>query len=166
MFNYFKRQHALIHILHILRIDYGMNTYPHLTFKHTLDDDLLTLELPSINEYTLSPFEEKVTIIFNKKTEEIKVFPELYGVEKKRKLRNHLRKCVKYLQKRDDFTMMVHEERKKMAKLIDPRHRTNRHGRKNEDYGFYREPMHAAADDSDSSDSHHSNDNHSNHHDN
>jgi hypothetical protein len=62
--------------------------------------------------------------------------------------------------------MMVHEERKKMAKLIDPRHRTNRHGRKNEDYGFYREPMHAAADDSDSSDSHHSNDNHSNHHDN
>ena len=35
---------------------------------------------------SLSPFEEKVTIIFNKKTEEIKVFPELYGVEKKRKL--------------------------------------------------------------------------------
>lgn len=168
MFKYFKRQHALIHILHILRIDYGMNTYPQLHFKHRLDDNLLTLELPSINEYTLSPFEEKVTITFNKNTEEIKVFPDLYGVGRKRKLLNHLRKCVKYLQKRDDFTMMIHEERKKMAKLIDPRHRSGSHHKKDKDGNVYQDFIYAASESDDSnggSDSHHSNDHHSSHHD-
>lgn len=166
MFNYFNKKHTLTHILYLLRIDYGMNNYPNLTFKYTLTDNILTLELPSKAEYLFSPFESPLTIVYNKTTENIIVTPDDFNVAEDKCLKKHLVKVFKFVEKRDEFTTMVYEDRKRMAHLIDPRHRNGRNGKRNEDGSVERDFVYAASDDSSDDSGHISNDHHSSHHDN
>lgn len=165
MFNYFKKKHILNHILHILRIDQGMNTYPELHFKYTLDANVLTLVLPSKHQYIFSPFEEELTITYNKLTEKVKLSTDKFDVASDRTLKRHIRKCVKFLEKRNEFNTMIYNERKKMAQYINPKHRQCGHGKRDKDGNVYSDFVYAASDDSGDSGGHDSShDHHSNHH--
>lgn len=165
MFNYFNRKHLINHILHILRIDYVMNTYPSLTFQYTLDDNVLTLVLPSKHQYTLSVFEEELTITYNTLTEKIQLSTDKFNLAGDKSLLKHLRKCFTFLEKRNEFNAKVYADRQKMSQYIDPRHRNDSSGKRDKDGSIYRDFLYACSDAShDSGGNDSSNDHHSNHH--
>jgi hypothetical protein len=165
MFNYFKKKHILNHILNILRIDYGMNIYPNLTFNYTLDDNVLTLVLPSKDQYIFSPFEEELTITYDRLTEKVKFSADKFDVAGDSGLLRHLRKCVNFLEKRNEFHTMIYNERQKMAQYIDPKHRQGGNAKRDKDGNVYSDFVYAASDDSSNSGGHDSShDHHSNHH--
>lgn len=165
MFNYFNRKHLMNHIIHILRIDYGMHTYPDLSFKYTLDDNVLTLVLPSKDQYIFSPFKEDLTITYNKVTETIQLSNDDFNLASDKSLLKHLRKCFTFLEKRNEFNDKVYSDRLKMSQYIDPRHRNDSSGKRNKDGSIYRDFLYAGSDVSnDSSGNDSSNDHHNNNH--
>lgn len=167
MFDYFNKKQHLTQILRLLKIDYGMDSYPSLTFEYTLNDDQLTLVLPSKDEYLLSPFEKPLTIIYNKTKGRIALIPDEFKVSDDSGLRKHLSNVFEFIIKRNEFTAKVQEDRKRMAQFIDPRHQNGRNRKRNADGSVERDFMYAASDDSSDDTGHRSNDHHSSsHHDN
>jgi len=169
MFNYFKRVTEINRFLFLLRIDHGMDRYPTLSFKYTLDENLLTIELPSSQQYMLSFLDEPTTITFDVVSQKVTITPDPYGIANSSKLSRHLKKCVIFLKERNDFINAVYSERNKMAKYIDPYHKRGGHKTKDKDGNVYTDFIYASADvsSSDDSSSGSSHDHHSsNHHDN
>lgn len=166
MFNYFNKKQQLAHILRLLKIDYGMDIYPSLTFEYTLDNNLLTLVLPSKDEYLFSPFEKPLTIIYDKTKNSIVLTPDEFKVADDSVLRKHLSNVFEFISKRNEFAIKVKEDRKRMAQFVDPRHRNGRNGKRNADGSVERDFVYAASDDSSDDSGHSSNDHHSSHHDN
>lgn len=170
MFNYFNRIAEINRFLFLLRIDHGMDRYPTLSFKYKLDEDLLTIELPSNKQYMLSFLDEPTTITFNLVTQKVTITPDPYGIVDSSKLLNHLKKCVSFLKERESFIHMVYSERNKMAKYIDPRHKRGGNRTRDKDGNVYSDFVYAASDDSNNDDSsgssHDNHSGHSGHHDN
>lgn len=118
MFNYIKNRLLISDIIDILKIDYGLNSYPSLVFEYTLNNKLLILKLPSKDQYLLSRLKKEMTITYNHLNESVLMSDESLNISSNKRLLRHLKKCFKFLQKREEFNNSILELHKKMSKYI------------------------------------------------
>jgi hypothetical protein len=168
---YFNRKNMLLDIQLMLKIpdNERMNRYPNLCYEYKIDDNVLKLILPSIETYLFSRLTEVLIITYDKTTREISFSNNQYDIITSgdcTKLRKILDIVYEDLTERDAFKKFISEERERMAKFVDPRHRTHSHGstdnpkdskhsesKRDKDGSVYRDIVYSAFESSSSHDS-------------
>lgn len=169
--NYFHRKIILMDIKLMLKVpeNQSMSRLPSLCYDYHIENDVLTLIMPSKDSYLFSRLSEKLIITYNQTTKEVKFSNNPYNIIQSRigkKLKRSLNKVFQDLKERDNFIKSVYEERKIMAKFIDPRHRENHYSsienkhinknsekKRDKDGSVYRDIVYSASESSSSHDS-------------
>lgn len=123
--SYLKKKLLISDIINVLKIDYGFNSYPHLSFKYILEDNILKLTLPSRHQYLLSRLHSETIITYNNINSDIYISNDYLKISTNKKLLRHLRKCFIFLQERNEFNNRMSEEREKMSKYIVENNKRN-----------------------------------------
>lgn len=164
MLTYLKRRFFVSDIIDILKLDYGLNSHPTLAFKYNLTGNILTLILPSKQQYLLSRLNDDVVVTYNNSTKAVSFNKGVKGVENNGRLIRHLRKCFIFLEKREAFNREVSELSQKMSEMVERHQKHQRRKSKNKD-SVFSYIIHHALDCSDDGSSHNSDSHHSHHHD-
>lgn len=123
--NYFRKKILISDIINVLKIDYGFNSYPNLSFKYLLEDNVLRLTLPSKEQYLLSRLCSETIITYNYTNSNVYISNDYLKISTNKKLLKHLRKCFIFLKERDKFNNHISEQREKMSKYIVENNKRN-----------------------------------------
>lgn len=166
MLAYLKRRFFVSDLIDMLKLDYGLNSYPTLAFKYHLMGNILTLTLPSKHQYLLSRLNEEVILTYDNSTKAVSFDKGITGVEKNRRLIRHLKNCFIFLEKREAFNREVSELSRKMSEIVE-RHQKHHKSKSRSKDNVLSYIMHHAIGCSDDggSHSHNTESHHSHHHD-
>jgi len=163
MLAYLKRRFFVSDMIDMLKLDYGFNSHPSLAFKYELTGSILTLTLPSKQQYLLSRLNDEVVVTYDNTTKAVSFNKCVKGVENNGRLIRHLRKCFIFLEKRDAFNREVSDLSQKMSQMVERHQKHHKRKSKSKDsvFGYI---MHHALSCSDDGESHsHNTDSHHSH---